>query len=131
MQASDEKFEVNSDRTQYLVSLTGRALAKIDGKVADQNHHSIEINLFRSYPYAGGIEVVWLSPIFHPNIRPVDGAVCIQLVNKWAETQTVAGVVKALKQLLQNPNPESPLNHEAASYYKTGSLERKGPRVVI
>jgi len=60
--------------------------------------------------------LIWETPIFHPNIRP-DGKVCIQLVNKWSASQTILSIMDALVQLLETPNPESPLNYDAAQYF--------------
>jgi ubiquitin-conjugating enzyme E2 D/E len=77
----------------------------------------VQIALKREYPYAGGIEVVWLTPIFHPNIHPGDGKVCIQLLNEWSESQSVASLVKALRQLLVQPNPYNALDKEAADFF--------------
>lgn len=134
MLKSGENFEASPDKTVYVISLRGEAFAKNGDAIEKRASHSVEITLLRQYPYPGGIEVFWLTPIFHPNIRAEDGAVCIQLVNAWSETQTVASVVKALKQMLANPNPQSPLNQEAANYYlehqELAQEQPKGPRIV-
>lgn len=134
MQQSGEKFEISPDKTTYIVSLHGEGLVKDGDNIAKRDNHSIEIDLLREYPYPGGIALFWLSPIFHPNIRAEDGAVCIQLINEWSETQTIVSVVKALKQMLANPNPQSPLNQEAANYFlqnpQLPQQAAKGPRLV-
>lgn len=140
MQASGEKFDVTRDLTRYVVSLKGLGLQKLGSSLSKRDSHSIQIDLKREYPYPGGIEVVWLTPIFHPNIRPEDGKVCIQLLNEWSETQTIASVVRALKQLLVEPNPNNALNKEAADYFAehpnalesiaVPSLESKKPRII-
>jgi len=117
MRESGERFEANAALTEYTVSMRGPGLYRDNGKVFRRDSHSVKIELLRSYPYPGGIDVVWLTPIFHPNIREADGKVCIQLLNDWAENQTVAALVKSLHHLLENPNPNDALNKEAADYF--------------
>jgi len=138
MKASGANFESNPEHTEYRIHLSGMALYRESGLPKKRFEHEVLIRLKREYPYPGGIEVTWLTPIFHPNIRESDGKVCILLVNEWAETQTVKSVVAALRQLLDNPNPASPLNKEAAKYLTehpdefglTTVEKRRGPRVV-
>jgi len=138
MRSSGARFEANAGHTQYKLFLTGGALYRDGGAIRKRSDHEVLITLKREYPYPGGIEVTWLTPIFHPNIRENDGKVCILLVNEWAEGQTVKNVVDALKQLLENPNPDSPLNKEAAQHLLkhpeefglTAVEKRKGPRVI-
>ncbi len=123
------KFEVNADYTEYVLSVNGPGLYREGERVIERNKHAVKIELNRNYPYPGGIEITWLTPIFHPNIRE-DGKVCIQLVNDWAENQTVSNVVSALHYLLENPNPSDPLNKEAAAYFEGKTKEPKKPRIV-
>lgn len=133
-------LEANPDRSEYHFKLTANAHKKSETSnsgnysIVPIGTHDVSIYLTREYPYAGGIEVIWDSPIFHPNIREKDGAVCIQLVNKWSEGQTLSNVVDALVQMLENPNPYSPLNSEAAKYfanYIPQKREPNKPRVVL
>ncbi len=139
MREAGVKFDCTADKTRYVVSLHGPGLARNGDAIERREVHTVQIDLLRSYPYPGGIEIVWLTPIFHPNIREQDGIVCIQLVNQWAEGQTIASVVNALKQLLENPNPKDPLNREAADYFiahpdalsATTPVENKKPRIVM
>ena len=127
-------LEANSDKSEYHFKLKALGHQKSGGAVTPIGSHDVSIYLTREYPYAGGIEVIWDSPIFHPNIREKDGAVCIQLVNKWSEGQTLSNVVDALVQMLENPNPYSPLNSEAAKYFSKFVPQKKEPnkpRVVL
>ena len=117
MLASNEKFDCSNDFTQYTVSVRGPGLYKNGGKLSRRDSHSVQITLKREYPYAGGIEVVWLTPIFHPNIPPGDGKVCIQLLNEWSESQNLVSLVKALRQLLVQPNPYNALDKDAADFF--------------
>lgn len=136
-------FTVNSDKTAYDFSLSGVALQEVpvgSGNISKTNGpHKVRFTIKREFPYAGGFDLEWRSPIFHPNIHP-NGKVCIQLVNKWSAGQTIANIMDALQQLLENPNPNSPLNLDAAQYFleHPGALgdenlpkrQLKKPRVV-
>ncbi len=128
------RLQTSLDKTEYHFVLKVHGYYKKGDGVVPVDNHDVSIYLTREYPYAGGIEIIWDSAIFHPNIREKDGAVCIQLVNKWSEGQTLFNVVDALVQLLKNPNPYSPLNKEAAEYfanYIPQKREPNKPRVVV
>lgn len=117
LKASGAVFAANADWTEYTLELRGKGLFFDRGAVKPTFDHKVLVRLLRDYPYAGGLEVVWLTPIFHPNIRSEDGRVCIQLLNAWSEGLSLSSLVRGLKQLLENPNPGDPLNKEAAKYF--------------
>jgi len=119
-------FDVSTDHTEYSFRILGDALCVQAGNIVPISRHEVFLRLKREYPYAGGFELVWKTPIFHPNIDE-KGKVCIRLVNLWAAGQTVANIVDALAQLLENPNPDSPLNYEAAQYYIENPKGKSGP----
>lgn len=121
MKASDYNFTVTKDLQEYAVSLNAKGLVEDGGRIIPKSDHRVKIVLKRSFPYPGGIEVAFTTPIFHPNIRKEDGLVCIQLLNEWSEMSSVASVVNGLKWLLEHPNPASPLNKEAADFVKMNS----------
>lgn len=120
MRESGERFSSNADATEYEIEIAGRGLYKDGGAVKERGSHRVGVKLMRSYPYAGGIEVTWLTPIFHPNIRAADGRVCIQLLNNWGATSSLVLLAGGLRQLLEHPNPLDPLDYEAAEYYSHG-----------
>lgn len=127
-------FEATPDLTEYTISLNAPGLFIDGGQIGVRTQHSVLIELNRDFPYPGGLMAYWLTPIFHPNIRAEDGAVCIQLINQWSAGQNLVSVIDALYQLLKNPNPQSPLNEAAARYYlehpELAQNVPKGPRVV-
>lgn len=117
LKASGISFAANADKTEYTIALRGKGVFLSSGAIKPVDSHKVRVRLLRDYPYPGGLEVTWLTPIFHPNIRSEDGRVCIQLLNAWSEGLSLSSLAAGLKQLLENPNPQDPLNKEAAKYF--------------
>ncbi|MFX0083630.1 MAG: ubiquitin-conjugating enzyme E2 [Candidatus Hodarchaeota archaeon] len=105
-------------------------------KVKPQLKHRIFIKINRSFPYPGGIDFAWYSNIFHPNIHPVElrdtnnlgtGYICLNVLRQWSRLSDLETTVKSLEKLVENPNPEDPLQYniciEAAEFFKNNSME--------
>ncbi len=59
-------------------------------------------------------EAVMLSNIFHPNFSQSN--ICIDILkDQWSSALSLFSIVKSLENLLTDPNPDSPLNSDAAS----------------
>jgi ubiquitin-protein ligase len=134
LQAAGIRFHASADLTEITVEVNAPAKAKQNNTIISVNQHEVLLQINREYPYPGGLVAFWKTPLFHPNVHPKNGVVCIQLVNDWSEEQNLVSVVSGLKQLLENPNPQSPLNEEAANYYlshpELNQYKPAGPRVV-
>ena len=98
--------------------------------------HRILFKINRSFPYPGGIDFAWLSTIYHPNIHPVKlphvstkgtGYICLNVLKQWSRLSDLETTVKALEKLVENPNPDDPLNYdiclEAADFFKNNDIE--------
>jgi len=98
-------------------------------------NHRIFLRISRQFPYPGGIDFAWYSDIFHPNIHPVEisssdkpgtGYICLNVLKKWSRLSDLETTVKALKLLVENPNPDDPLNYdiclEAADFFKQNTM---------
>jgi ubiquitin-protein ligase len=99
--------------------------------------HRIFIKINRSFPYPGGIDFSWHSEIYHPNIHPVElnhsnylgtGYICLNVLRKWSKLSDLETTVKSLQILVENPNPQDPLQYnlcvDAASFFKKYSIEK-------
>ena len=74
-----------------------------------------------SYP-ATPPRVFFATGIFHPNIDS-KGTVCMDLLKeKWCMAFTLRSLLEVLRQLLREPNPDSPLNVDAAILFRQGKL---------
>ena len=123
------------------------ALAKVPGPVAESGKvvmrydHRFRMVIGKDYPYEKPT-VVWLTPIFHPNIMmPEDGGhLCTKLLDEWSFNSTIISFIKGVESLVMNPNPASPFGTDsctaAAEYFNTGEkrlppmLSAPAPRVV-
>ena len=123
----------------FEIKIYARGLVKIyDGDNAylePKNNHRAKVAIKRQFPYAGGIEIKWISSIFHPNLDPLEnknvgggtGFVCLNVLKKWSKLSDLSTSVNALRLLVEHPNANDPLNYpeclEAAEYFKAHPME--------
>ena len=59
-----------------------------------------------------------LNKIYHSNITYETGAICLDILkDNWRPIYTLLYILMSIQLLLNDPNPESPLNPEAAKLY--------------
>nr|CDS18685.1 Ubiquitin carrier protein [Echinococcus granulosus] len=59
-------------------------------------------------------DVSFDSPIFHPNIDPSDGAICLSLLSEWRSCYCLVDLVKAVLYVIDHPAFDSPNNRFGA-----------------
>uniref|UniRef100_A0A1W2VMZ9 Ubiquitin-conjugating enzyme n=2 Tax=Naegleria fowleri TaxID=5763 RepID=A0A1W2VMZ9_NAEFO len=70
-------------------------------------------------------KVKFTSKIFHPNVYK-DGSICLDIVqDKWSPIYTVDSILTSILSLLEDPNPDSPANPEAAKLFVNDPKEYK------
>ena len=126
------------ESVEMIININAFGFIKDGADLTPQKAHRIFLKINRSFPYPGGIDFSWYSPIFHPNIHPVElnnpngqagtGYICLNVLKKWSPLSDLETTVKALKMLIENPNPDDPLNYdicaEATEFFKINTMEK-------
>ncbi|EKE40095.1 hypothetical protein ENUP19_0141G0023 [Entamoeba nuttalli] len=68
-------------------------------------------------------KVVFISKMFHPNVYP-NGNICLDILSsQWSPTYDVIAILSSIQLLLNEPNPSSPANGEAAELFVRNKRE--------
>ncbi|KPP77874.1 ubiquitin-conjugating enzyme E2 B-like [Scleropages formosus] len=83
--------------------------------------------------------VRFISKMFHPNGNSIhtefksrlrehhfyaDGSICLDILqNRWSPTYDVSSILTSIQSLLDEPNPNSPANSQAAQLYQENKRE--------
>jgi ubiquitin-conjugating enzyme E2 N len=70
----------------------------------------------------GPPKVIFNTKIYHPNIDNL-GRICLDILKKnWSPALQIRSVLLSIQSLLASPNPDDPLNNEAAEHWKTNEM---------
>ena len=68
-------------------------------------------------------KVTCLTKIYHPNIN-LEGAVCLNILREdWKPVLDINAVIYGLIYIFYEPNPDDPLNHDAAALFRTDKAQ--------
>lgn len=68
-------------------------------------------------------KIRFITKVFHPNVYQ-DGSICLDILgNQWSPIYDVAAILTSIQSLLNDPNPASPANSEAAKLYSENRAE--------
>ncbi|EJW01410.1 hypothetical protein EDEG_00457 [Edhazardia aedis USNM 41457] len=74
------------------------------------------IKLPPNYPFSPP-KVSLITPIFHCNVKA--DTICLDILkSEWSPALTIGKVLLSISSLLGNPNPDDPLDNEAARLYR-------------
>ena len=75
---------------------------------------TVNIDFSDNYPFKCP-KVQFVTKIYHPNVKTDSGQICDQdLQNSWVPTLNAAYIINTVKDLIQNPNTENPMEAEIA-----------------
>eukprot|EP01127_Copromyxa_protea_P009915 TRINITY_DN2377_c0_g1_i1.p1 TRINITY_DN2377_c0_g1~~TRINITY_DN2377_c0_g1_i1.p1 ORF type:complete len:137 (+),score=35.59 TRINITY_DN2377_c0_g1_i1:97-507(+) len=79
---------------------------------------TIELVLPPNYPFKPP-EVAFVTKTYHPNIQQKDGKICSQILGaKWSPQIKIPEVLLIVRQMLGEPNLDSPLEEEVAKQFR-------------
>jgi ubiquitin-protein ligase len=74
----------------------------------------VRLSFPQDYPFQAP-KAHFIDRIFHPNVSYNSGEVCIDILKTaWSPALKIHSILVSLQSLLNDPNPDSPLNWEAA-----------------
>ncbi len=95
-------------------------VVKIDGPSQtcyEGGRFDAELFLPDDYPMSPP-KVMFCTKIYHPNIDNL-GRICLDILKKnWSPALQIRAVLISIQSLLSSPNPDDPLNNEAADLWK-------------
>ena len=88
------------------------------GTPFEGGYFHFKINIPENYPFEPP-EVKMITKVYHPNINPQSGNICVNILKKgvWVPTNNIQSVLLSLQGLLTKPNPDSPLEGETNRVY--------------
>jgi len=93
----------------------------------EENVNIISIKIPNEYPNKAPT-MKFTNKIFHPNISS-EGTICLDILkDNWRPIYTLRTIIISIISLLSDPNPDSPLNSEAAKLYRESLLSPIGRR---
>ncbi|CDF35851.1 unnamed protein product [Chondrus crispus] len=96
------------------------SVAGPEGTPYEGGRFSLEVKVPSSYPLTAP-NFRLLTKIFHPNVHPKTGEICIDILkNAWSPAWTLQSTCRAIIILLSHPEPDSPLNCDAGNLLRQG-----------
>ena len=88
---------------------------------------TINIQIPKEYPHRAP-NMNFKNKIYHPNVGN-GGNICLDILkDQWRPIYTLRTTLMSIISLLNDPNPDSPLNGEAARGYKNGIKDKTARR---
>uniref|UniRef100_A0A7S3D2U1 UBC core domain-containing protein n=1 Tax=Palpitomonas bilix TaxID=652834 RepID=A0A7S3D2U1_9EUKA len=103
-------FPLQNDITKWIAIIQGPPDCPYEG-----GHFAVRFEVPSSYPLQPP-KARFETKIFHANIHPKTGEVCLDILKTaWSPAWTLQSVCRAIVALLASPEPDSPLNCDAGN----------------
>lgn len=84
---------------------------------------NLQLTFPRNYPFKPP-DVKFTTQMFHPSVKKDTGEICSDIIKgDWKPTHNVKYILMLIRQLLQNPASETPLEAEIGQLYLTNKEE--------
>ena len=117
MEQGSQIFQVHVDpesMTHWESAIPGPVGTSYEGHL-----YIVDLVFPAEYPFLPP-KVTFRTSIFHPNVS-LNGAICLDILKPgsgaWSPLMTVQSVLLSIQSLLTEPNPDDPLNVDAAGLY--------------
>ncbi|KAG2736760.1 hypothetical protein G9P44_000850 [Scheffersomyces stipitis] len=97
--------------------------SKKDSQFYYQGEWKLGISVPSTYPITPP-QMKFVSPICHPNINITTGEICLDILksDSWSPAWNLENLLVAILMLLDNPEPDSPLNLDSANLFRHDKL---------
>ena len=108
------KITVDSNNVRHITALVNGA----DGTPYAGGVFEIQMYLVEDYPMSPP-QAYFITEIYHPNVDGNLGKICLDILkDKWSPALQIRTVIMSIQALMSDPNPDDPLNNEAAELWK-------------
>ena len=111
----NEKYK--NDIFHWKISLIGPADTPYKGGV-----FILTVDFLDTYPKTKP-EVRFINQIYHLNVCPKTGHICISTLNNWVQNTPMVDVISSIFALFYEQNPDSPYSGAMAKEYKSNRKE--------
>ncbi|KAF7683419.1 Ubiquitin-conjugating enzyme E2 D4 [Astathelohania contejeani] len=102
-------------KSEHELNVWSATIMGPDGTPYQGGIFQLEIILPANYPFSAP-KISFLTKIFHCNIKGPH--ICLDILkNGWSPALTISKVLLSISSLLSDPNPDDPLDREAAELY--------------
>lgn len=105
--------QIDNDITHWEAVIAGPSKSPFEN-----GKFTLDIKFPKEFPFKAPT-IYFKTKVYHPNINS-QGAICLDILkDSWSPALTVIKVLLSICSLLVDPNPNDPLDTDAANIYKT------------